>query len=119
MPLLSRVRQFGIKQEAVEGTAETLAAADVAFEAEEIKGTYTNEFNPRNPLRASLSKVKSLPGIAVGQHTGKLELVGGGGTAVTPPCKKILQCCGLLELTVKSVALTGAPTGTFKPGEKI
>jgi len=117
--MLSRIKQFALKVEGTEGTAESLAAGDVPFEVEELDGEYTNEFNERNPMRASLSGIKPLPGIGSGSITGKVELVGGGATTTVPPTKKLWLACGLAEKTVRSVALTGAPTGTFRPGEKI
>ncbi len=118
MPQLSRIRQYSTKQEAAEGTAETPAAADVPDEVEELAGTYTNEMNPRNPLRATLSRAKSIPGQGVGTITGKLELKAGGGAAIVPPCKKILLASALGELVVNRVDLTAAPAGTFRPGER-
>jgi len=119
MPLLNRIKQFALEAEGTEGTAETLSAADVHFEVEELEGTYTNEFNERNPLRASLSQVSHRPGIGVGQISGKAELVGGGATTTEPATNKLWLASAHGKYTVNSIVLTGAPTGTFKHGEKI
>lgn len=117
--LLTRQRQFAIKVEGTEGTAETLAASDVDFEVEELSSSYTNEMNERNPLRQSLSGVPTLPGIGVGEITGKVELVGGGAAGTTPPTDLLWKACGYTQRVTSQVDLTGAPTGTFLPGETV
>lgn len=119
MTLEVRIRQHALKAESVEGTAETLSSSEVVAEHEELDANFMRERNERNPLRASLSKVKPVNGMGTGPNSGKEELVGGGGAATPPPCDGLLKACGLARFVLKSVALTTTPTGTYRPGEKI
>ncbi|MEE9609543.1 MAG: hypothetical protein V3U03_17535 [Myxococcota bacterium] len=119
MPLLTRKKQFALKVESVEGTAETLAAADVVMEVEETEANYTPEMQERDPLRKHLSPKGSVVGIEMGEATGRTETAPGATTTTKPNVDRLLLACGLQVHTARSFLLAGAPAGTFLPGERI
>lgn len=119
MPLLTRKKQFALALEAVEGTAETLGASDVVMEVEETEANYTPEMQERNPLRAHLSPQASVVGIEMGEITGRTETAPGATTTTKPNVDLLLLTSGLQVHTARTMALSGAPTGTFLPGEYI
>ena len=119
MPLLTRKKQFAIKVEASEGTAEVLAAADVVMEVEELEQVPQLEMVERNPLRADLSPTAAVVGIQAGEITGRTELKPGLLATDDPNAHRVMLALGMQQHTAKRVDLTAAPTGTFIPGEYI
>lgn len=120
MPLLARKKQFALKQESVEGTAETLAAADVKMEVEDLQGNFTPEMQERNPLRSDLGRSASVVGSTMGEITGKTEIAPGLVAATDDPnAHRLLLALGLQQHTARTCVLNAAPTGTFLAGEYI
>lgn len=120
MPLLTRKKQFATEQEAVEGTAEVLVAADVQTEVEDLEGRFTPELQERNPLREDLSPAASVVGITQGEISGRAELKPSATPAtIVPPVVDVLLALGLQQNTLRTMNLSGAPVGTFVAGEYI
>jgi hypothetical protein len=120
MTLLARKKQFALKQETTEGTAETLAAADVKMEVEDLQGNFTPEMQERNPLRADLGRSASVVGITMGEITGKTELVPGAPAATTDPnVHRLLLALGFQQHPARTGTLAAPPTGTPLAGEYI
>jgi len=115
MPLLSRKKQFAIKQETTEGTAETLAAGDVLMEVDELEGRFTPEFQERHPLREDLSPAAGVVGITAAEITGKTELKPAAVPTNDPPCHRVLLACGLQQNLLRTGI--GGAIGTFIAGE--
>lgn len=104
MALLSRKCQVAAKVEGTKGSVETLAAADANILAEVIGWHVAAEPLPRDYLRATLSKPKSIPGVKIMTLDIKVE-VKGSGTAATPPSwGKLLRGCGYKETVAATVA---------------
>lgn len=118
--MLDRIKQLAIKEEASEGTAETLTASEVMTESEELSANYTREMQERNPLRSTFSKRAHVPGKSMVEITGKVELVPGATPATdNPPAHELLEALGLQQRVLRTCDLTGAPSGSFIPGERI
>src|SRR5262245_44201569 len=118
MPLLTRKKQFAAKVETTEGTAITLAGADVTMEVEELEARFTPEFAERHPLRTDLSPGAGVIGITQGEISGKTELKPGALVSTNPPMHNVLLACGLQQHLFRT-GNTSAPTGTFVAGEYI
>lgn len=120
MPLLSRSQQVAIKVEGTEGTAETLAAANAGF------NIFDASFSPdiagfeRNPNRATIGRLATLPGVKLGRVTMQTELVGSGDPdAPTPPVDAILQSCGYQKAASVEKLNISTPSGKFLVGETV
>lgn len=117
--MLTRKKQFAIVLEGEAGAAETPTDTNLVFEVEELNADFNVEFNERNLMRTSLSKLAPVPGLKVGRHTGLAELIGSGSTTTEPPINPLLLALGTIKRTVNTVDLdVGGVTGTFRPGEK-
>lgn len=118
MPLELRKAQLAIKVEGVEGVAETIAAADVVSEVEDLDWSFTNEMNERNPLRSTYSGVPLVPGMTMGVITGRVELVGGGAAGTKPPADLYLRALGYSTVLTTYSTTLQAGHGDLLPGEK-
>lgn len=113
--MLSRRRVIAAKVEAVEGTGETLAAADGGILAIEPKVDVDIKMFERNVVMATLSKLASLTGSQLARLTFGVEIKGAGATysaTVLPALGKYLKACGFSETV--DVTL-GAEKVTYKP----
>jgi hypothetical protein len=117
--MLSRKRQLVAKIESVEGTVETLAAADAKILAYNPKLNYNFSTFERNPARASMSQVGKIIGKRPGTLSCDVELRGSGTVGTSPEWAKLLQACGF-EINVLKILTIGAITGgPFQHGETI
>lgn len=119
MPKFSEVRQIAAKVEAVEGTLETLAAADAALQAYDVKVAPAPSFFERNPLRDSISALASIPGIRPGKLTCRAEIRGSGAVGTAPEIGKYIRACGFGENVLQSIAIGAITGGPFVHGETI
>lgn len=121
MPLLSRKTQVAVKHETAEGTALTLAAANMAFNVFETGYSTDIEQFERNPFRSTVGTRASIPGVKQGSISYTTELVGTGSAptaASPPPFGPALQSCGFQVYEVKK--LTGTvSSGPFVVGETL
>jgi hypothetical protein len=113
---LYRIRQLAAKVETVAGSAESLANSDAGILVEDVRFKLDAPELARNPLRASLSRYKSIAGPRTGTVTFRCELKG-SGTAVTPPAiGKYIQACGFDEtVETDNVLYTLTSTDTAIP----
>lgn len=119
---LSRKQAVGIKLEATQGTAETLAATDFTH-AYDVNITPMVELIPQKYVSTSLSRFADLPGKKYYEVEFTLPLKGSGtaGTAIAP-LGAALQACGLVETDGASdvaYAPTSAPASAnyYGPGK--
>ena len=87
--MLTRKRQLAAKIEAVEGTAETLAAADAKLLVYDPKVSFDVAMFERNPARPSFSNIGKTPGKRTGGISYRLELRGSGTAATVPEWGKL------------------------------
>lgn len=110
-----RKRAIAAKVEAVEGTYETLAAADGGIEIYDARFEVPQEFYERNPLRATLSPKTGLPGVAPAALTFRCELKGSGSAGTPPVWGKYLRACGFAEDINGTTDVTYAPASSAIP----
>lgn len=118
----TRIKQYAFAADAAYPvvTPVTLLASHVKLEVEELNGVYTREQHERQPLRRTLSRKKTIPSRSSLEITGRFELIGGGGPTTAVVWEDVLRSCGTTAQKVfNSYDLTGAPAGTFTPGEKV
>jgi len=117
--ILSRQRQFGIKKEAVEGVAETLAAANYSlnFKAVEPPASAIPSYR-RELMRASLSKDKALRAVRSVTLKATVELAG-GTASVASPWHDAIEACGFVKSQLKVVDIGSVSGGVFIPGDVI
>ncbi|MDH4100605.1 MAG: hypothetical protein OEV28_08515 [Nitrospirota bacterium] len=118
-------RLIAAKPEAVEGTGETLLAADGGILALNVKVDVDIKMLPRNVTKASLGKRADVPGSRLARITFRAEMKGPGSaysTTVKPALSPYLRGCGYAETvdatpgtekTTYVPASTGAPSLTI------
>jgi hypothetical protein len=114
MPLLTQKYQIAVEIEADEGTAETLAAADVIL-AFEPKFTPGIDMHKRSPGRANLSAYPSLPGNRQGRISFGCELTGTASAGDALHFTDALQACGVLETLAVDTSATYTPASDSIP----
>lgn len=103
--------QVAVEIEAVEGTAETLVAADVIL-------AYNPDFSPgvamntRNPVRSSLSPWAMVPGKRDAKLSFSSDLVGPGAAGDAIHLSDVLKICGVAEALVASTSATYTPASS-------
>lgn len=117
--MLTRKRQLAAKIEAVEGTAETLAAADAKLLVYNPKVNFDVALFDRNPARATFSNIGKLPGKRPAGLSFRIELRGSGAAATVPEWGKLLQACGFGVNALKSMNIGAITNGPFQHGETI
>jgi hypothetical protein len=109
MTLLTQRAVVACEEEAAEGTAETLIAADgmLVFNPSFTPGVAMHE---RDPVRASLSPVENLPGLRQATMAFEVELVGASaGAGNAPHYSDALKACGFGETIVGGTSVTYDP----------
>jgi len=81
MTLLSRLSVLAAKVEATPGSAETLAAADAAFNIMDAEMNANIDVSTR-PIQGSFRKLPGVPGMRTATCTFSLELIGDGSGGV-------------------------------------
>lgn len=115
----ARTGQVAFEIEAVEGTAETLVAADATMLAYEPDFKDDLGFFTREPNRATYSKLDSIPGIKAARMTWKTELKGSGSVSTPPAWDDVIRCCGFIRSAVSRIAIGAVTSGPFIPGETV
>jgi hypothetical protein len=98
MTLLSRLSVLAAKVEATPGTAETLAAADAAFNVMNAEMNANIDVSTR-PIQGSFRKLPGVPGMRTATCTFSLELIGDGAGGVPTWATTFLSACGLVNTT--------------------
>lgn len=114
MPLIAQRAVMAAKEETVEGTPETLAAAD-AFLSFEPSFDYDLETHDRNPIRPTLSMLNPVSGRRYGILTFKCELKGSGTAGTAPKFGKLFKFCKMTETIVAVTSVTYTPASTGDP----
>ena len=106
MGLLRRKCQVAAKVESTKGTAETLTKDDADILAELIDWKISRDPVPRDPIRATLDRCPSMPGIATMQIDIRVEMKGSGTAGTAPSIGKLLCGCGFAEASAATVVYT-------------
>ena len=93
MPLLRRKSVLAAKIESTSGTAESLAAADAAFNVFDLTMTPTIAMTPR-PSQGSFSSLPAVPELYGGTCTFRTEIYGTGAGGVPGWASTFLPACG-------------------------
>lgn len=116
--LFSR-RQVAGKIETVEGTAESLAAADAKVLAYNPMIDFTPEMFVRNPARTTFSKVGRLSGKRSGAYKFSFELKGSGAATTETEWSKYLRACGVKISALRTITIGAITNGPFQHRELI
>jgi len=120
MSMLIRKRQLAAKIEAVEGTAETLLAADAGILVNfSPKASYDPQMYQRDPVRATLSKMGKLAGKRSAGIDFSIELKGSGSVIVEPEWLRLIRACGFASNALKKITIGVITTGPYLHGETI
>ena len=103
MPMIRRRRQVALKIESVEGTAETLAAADATMLVWDPKVDLDTPHFDREPARASMSNHAGVSGTRSGTITFRVEVRGSGTATTAPSWESALRCCGTVGTTTTKI----------------
>jgi hypothetical protein len=116
---LERIGQLARKIESVEGTAETLAAADAKSIAYTPEIDYAPEPFEEDPAKSSFTPSAKTIGSRIGTATYKLALRGSGVATTEPDWSKDIKACGFKCSSLYSVTIGTITNGPFLHGEKI
>lgn len=111
MPIITQRAQVACEIETTEGTAETLAAADV-FLVQNASFTPEIEMVARRPLRASLSPYPSIPARRSAKMTFEVHLTGTSGKGLALHFADAIQACGVEQTLAASTSATYTPGDT-------
>lgn len=118
MPQLRETGQLALKHEAVEGTARTLAAADV-IEVEDLSSAASiDRFQP-NPRRTTFGARKSRSGVASRSFPFKVEVRGSGTATTRSQLFKVLETGGFRLENAVSIAIGAITSGPYTHGETV
>lgn len=96
------------KTETVEGTFETLVAADGMLVFNPVF-TPVLTMHERDPVRATLSPVVNLPGLRSATMAFEVEMVGASAAGTEPHYSDIIKACGFAETIVGGTSVTYDP----------
>jgi hypothetical protein len=117
--LLKRKAQVALEEESVEGTAETLAAADATMLVYDPTFQVTPQRTERNPARSTLSQLAPVIGMLPATMSFRTELKGSGAADTEPAWDRALRCCGLARAAVGKMTIGAVTSGPFVPGETV
>jgi hypothetical protein len=109
--IISARAQLAAKIESVEGTAESLAAANAVLVANP-KFTTDHEVTERGAVSASLSQFSRVVGKRYATFEFDVELKGSGAAGTPPALGKLLEACGFAETVVESTSATYLPASS-------
>jgi len=115
MPLFHQRTQIAAKIEGSEGSAETLAAADAFLAFPSGEPDPKIDMYERNPFRATLSPLQSVPGKRSGKLPFQIELAGSGTAGTAPPWGKLMKGCAFGETIVGGTSVAYAPASAAIP----
>ena len=112
MGLRVRNAVVGVK---LEGTAYTLNAPVAAdcFYAFDASYQPSGELFKRQETRDHFGRFDGIPGIATGQISFKVTIVGSGTAGTAPHFQDALSACGMSETIVAATSVTYKPVSTF------
>lgn len=113
MPLLKRVSVLAAKVETTSGTAETLTAAEAAFNVYDMAFAQ-NISTEERPGQGAFSHSPQVPGIRTGTFTFKTEIAGDGAAGVPGWASTFLPACGWVNSTGVFSPKSEAPGSNVK-----
>lgn|SRR5574340_848515 len=116
--MLDKRKAVAFKVEAVEGTPETITAAEVLY-AENIKFAPSTEMLKRNPHLATLSQEIPLPGRSYAKVSFDMPMFGSSAAGSAPHWSGCLRCCGFAETLVAVTSAKYLPATTSIPSATI
>lgn len=116
--MLARKTQIALKVESVEGTAETLAAADAILVYDPVPLPDVG-WNERRPTRESLDPVLGVPGKQGFNLSFGMDYRGSGAVGTVPDWDVPLRGCGHQRAVLSSITIGAVAGGPFKPTETI
>jgi len=108
MPLRIFATQLAAKIETVEGTKETLAAAEAMLHKNLAFSPVIEQY-ARDLLRGTLSRDPSVSGKRSAKIAFDVELVGSGAAGTAPYWGPLMKACGFSETIVASTSVTYKP----------
>lgn len=112
-PFLIQRRHIAMKVEAVEGTPESLADADVIAPAFGIEYSAAIEFFEREVVQASLSRITQIAGERFATISFQTELKGAAALGIVPAnLSAPLLGCGMAETIVASTSVAYDPASS-------
>lgn len=112
--ILSNRQIVAAKIEAVEGTVETLAAADANVQIlEPAKWEPNISMFERKLMDISYSNFKQIPGTRLATISLKVENKGSGTAGTAPALGKLFRACGFGETVVAVTSVTYAPVSAL------
>jgi len=109
--MIEELAQLAIKAETVEGTAETLAAADVVL-VEEPKVSVITQSNKRLIVGEDMSPYSSVIAGQRGSFTGKFAIKGSGSAGVAPDWDRLMLGAGAKKTVTTGVSVGYGPLDT-------
>lgn len=111
MTLRTQRAVIAAKVETVEGTAETLLAAQGILA---LSGQYqrNTDMLARDPMRPTFSQMTSVPGKRTATINTQVEMRGSGTAGTAPDWGPLLRACGFSETVVAVTSVTYAPIST-------
>ncbi|MCK9555014.1 phage tail tube protein [bacterium] len=118
--MLTRKRQLAVKEESIEGTAETLLAVNAGIQVKYYpKANYDPEMYQRDIVRSSLTKLGKLTGKRSAGLEFSLELKGAGDIENEPEWADIIKACGFEINSLQKITIGAITSGPFQHGETI
>lgn len=114
----SRFGQIGMKVQAAEGSAESLATGDYTFAAADIEVTYDVKRAERVNEKATYSPLASVPTARSIGIRGVMELVG-GAAGTEPIVGRLLRAMCFTYTAAKMITIGTVVNGPFKTGHRI
>jgi len=114
MSLIWKRLQIAVKEEATEGTPETLAAADVLL-ASNVSYEPEVKMTERPAASSSLSPFSKVPGSMQAKVSFDVGLKGSGEAGTPPEFGKLLRACSMAETIVANTSVTYDPASTGVP----
>ena len=113
MTLLSRLSVLAVKVETTPGTAESLTAAEAAYNFMDAEMNADITVSTR-PIQSSFRKLPGVPGARAAEATFSLELVGAGDGSVPGWATVLLAGCGIVNSTGTLTPRSEAPGSNVK-----
>jgi hypothetical protein len=114
MPIALQRTQLLGKIEAVEGTKESLVAADAVL-VYDTGFDPTVEYNKRDPHRGTLSLMPPVAGAQSAKIKFAVELKGSGTKGTPPEWGKFMKACGFGETVAANTSVTYTPASSSIP----
>ena len=115
--LLKRRAVVAVEAESVEGTAETLVAADGTMLVYDPSFSPAVERFDRNPARQYLSRLPAVQGRRAASVSFRTEFKGSGAVATKPAWSDAIMACGFSVTTVSLATVENLDGNTFQAGE--